>query len=89
MIDAARWFARHRLLGIWKEPTFIHLISVPDFLEATKQAIIKPNISGIYHLGDEGQQTLQQFLDEATKQWGYKTPRRMPVWLIRMAAGIF
>jgi nucleoside-diphosphate-sugar epimerase len=89
MIDAARWFARRRLLGIWKEPTYIHLISLPDFLEATKQAIIKPNIQGIYHLGDEGVQTLQQFLDEATRQWGYKKPWRMPVPLIKLAAILF
>ncbi|MFA6745713.1 MAG: NAD(P)-dependent oxidoreductase, partial [Bacteroides graminisolvens] len=27
MIDVAEWFSRHYLLGIWKEPTYIHLIS--------------------------------------------------------------
>jgi nucleoside-diphosphate-sugar epimerase len=89
MIDAARWFSHYRLLGIWKEPTYIHLISLPDFLEATKQAIIKPNIQGIYHLGDEGEQTLQHFLNKATEKWGYKPPWRMPVMLIKMAAALF
>jgi nucleoside-diphosphate-sugar epimerase len=89
MIDAARWFARRRLLGVWKEPTSIHLISLPDFLEATKQAIIRPDISGIYHLGDDGQQTLQEFLDEAALQWGCKKPWRMPVRLIKFAAVLF
>ncbi len=89
MIDAARWFAKYRLLGIWKNPTFIHLISAPDFLEATKQAVVKPNIKGIYHIGDDGIQTLQEFLDSAARHWGYKTPWRMPVPLIMFAARIF
>jgi nucleoside-diphosphate-sugar epimerase len=89
MIEAARWFSRHRLLGIWKEPTWIHLISLPDFLEATKQAIIRPGIVGIYHLGDEDELTLQEFLDESTKIWGYHKPLRMPLWLIKLAASCF
>ena len=89
MIDGARWFSKYRLLGIWKKPTWIHLISTPDFLETTKQAIIKNNIHGIYHLGDEGAQTLQEFLDAAAKQWGYGIPWRMPVGLILFAAGFF
>ncbi len=86
MIDAARWFAKYRLLGIWKKPTWIHLISTADYLEATKQAILKDNIQGIYHLGDEGKQTLQEFLDAATKQWGYAKPTRMSPKLIFFVA---
>ncbi len=89
MIDTARWFAKYRLLGIWKNPTWIHLISTQDFLESTKQAIIKENINGIYHIGDEGEQTLQEFLNSATRQWGYKPPWKMSVGLIMFAAGIF
>ncbi len=30
MIEAARWLARRRLLGVWKDPTWIHLISTAD-----------------------------------------------------------
>lgn len=89
MIDGARRFAKFKLLGVWKEPTWIQLISTQDFLEATRQAIIKDDIKGIYHLGDEGNQTLQEFLDIATKQWGYKKPWRMPVWMIMFAARWF
>ncbi len=89
MIDAARVFAKYRLLGIWKKPTWIHLISTHDFLESTKQAIIKDHIKGIYHLGDDGVQTLQEFLDEATRFWGYPKPKRMPMKLIMTAAGLF
>ncbi|MEI6123507.1 MAG: NAD-dependent epimerase/dehydratase family protein [Bacteroidota bacterium] len=89
MIEGARWFAKHRLLGIWKKPTWIHLISTIDFLEATHQAILKPNISGIYHLGDDGMQTLQEFLDAATLQWKFKKPWRLRVWFIMLAAWKF
>ena len=86
MIDTALWFARHWLLGVWRKPTWIHLISTPDFLLATIAAIEKPGVRGIYHLGDEGVQTLQTFLDDLTRQAGYRKPWRMPVWMILTAA---
>lgn len=89
MIDAARWFSKYRLLGIWRKPTHIHLISTADFLEATKAAILKPGINGIYHIGDEGVVTLQEFLDAAARQWGYWKPWRMPPWMIFTAARTF
>ncbi|MCF8299387.1 MAG: NAD(P)-dependent oxidoreductase [Saprospiraceae bacterium] len=89
MIDAARWFAKHRILGIWKKPTWIHLISKRDFCESTKQAIIKDGINGIYHIGDDGKQTLQEFLDAATNYWGYKPPLRMPVGVLMFVARSF
>lgn len=86
MIDAGQWFARHWLLGVWRKPTYIHLISKKDFVDATIAAILKPGISGIYHLGDEGRQTLQQFLDDITLYKGNHRPWRMPVWMIMTAA---
>ncbi len=89
MIEGARWFAKHHLLGIWRKPTWIHLISTIDFLAACKQAIINENIRGIYHLGDEGKQTLQEFLNAACTQWGCGKPLRMPVGLIMFAARTF
>ncbi len=89
MIDAAQWFARHWLLGVWKKPTHIHLISKDDFVTATIAAIIKPDIKGIYHVGDEGIQTLQQFLDDITTYRNYHKPWRMPVWMIMTAARTF
>lgn len=89
MIDAAQWFARHWLLGIWRKPTFIHLISKDDFVSATIAATLKPDIRGIYHLGDEGIQTLQQFLDDITVYRKNKKPWRMPVWMIMTAARCF
>lgn len=89
MIDAAQWFARHYLLGVWRKPTWIHLISKDDFTSATISAIEKENIEGIYHIGDEGVQTLQQFLDDITSYKGNHKPWRMPVWMIMLAARIF
>ena len=86
MIDAGQWFARHWLLGVWKKSTYIHLISKIDFVNATIAAVLKPDIRGIYHLGDEGVQTLQQFLDDITVYKGYHKPWRMPVWMIVTAA---
>lgn len=89
MIDAAQWFARHWLLGVWRKPTYIHLISTPDFLDATIAAATKPGVQGIYHLGDEGIQTLQQFLDDITLHRGNRKPWRMPVRMIMTAARCF
>ena len=89
MIDAAHWFSKYYLLGIWKEPNYIHLISTEDYVAATKAAILSPTASGIYHLGDEGVQTLKEFLDEATKEWNTHRPWVMPMWMIRTAAWIF
>lgn len=86
MIDAGQWFARHCLLGIWKQLTYIHLISKVDFVDATIAAALKEDIRGIYHLGDEGIQTLQQFLDDITVHKGNHRPWRMPVWMIMTAA---
>jgi nucleoside-diphosphate-sugar epimerase len=89
MIDAAEWFGRHYLLGIWKKPTYIHLISKADFLSATTAAIEKPGVQGIYHIGDEGVQTLQEFLDKTAARRNYHKPWRMPLWMIMSAARVF
>jgi nucleoside-diphosphate-sugar epimerase len=86
MIEAARWLARHRLLAVWKEPTLFQLLSTADFLEATQAAILKPQVFGIYHVGDERPVTLQHFLDEACRVWNCPRPMRMPFWMIYTAA---
>ncbi len=86
MIDAARWLAKRRLLGVWKERTQIHLISKDDFCSACTAAITNNAASGIYHIGDEGNVSLQEFLELACRQWGYGRPWMMPLWLIYTAA---
>lgn len=89
MIDAARFFAKWRMLGIWKKPNYIHLVSICDFLSATKAAVRKPGIRGIYHIGDDGIQTLREFLDAACDKWRLPRPRTMPTGAIRLAASAF
>jgi len=86
MIDAARWLARRRLLAVWRDPTWIQLVSTTDFLSATEAAIVKANVKGVYHIGDEEPVTLQHFLDQACRAWGCARPHRLPLWLIRTAA---
>jgi len=87
MLDAGKWLMKKWLLAVWKKPTWIHLISIDDFLEATKQAIIKPGVSGIYQLGDEKPVYLQEFLDMMAVHLGCKKPWRLPEWCIYFAAG--
>jgi nucleoside-diphosphate-sugar epimerase len=86
MIEAARRLARWRLLCVWREPTTFQLLSTADFLRAVEAAIIRPGIRGIYHVGDEQPVTLQEFLDEACRVWGYHRPVRVPFSAIYAAA---
>jgi nucleoside-diphosphate-sugar epimerase len=86
MVDAARWAARHRLLGVWRDPTWIHLISTEDYVKATIAAALNEGVTGIYHVGDEKPVTLQEFLDRACDAWGLAHPWRMPLWMIHTAA---
>lgn len=89
MIDAARWFSRYGLLGIWRQPNTIHLISTDDFTAAVKASVYNPAANGIYPIGDDGVQTLAEFLDTATSYWQTCRPWRMPLWMIYTAAWIF
>jgi len=86
MIEAARWLAKRRLLGVWKERTQIHLISKDDFCAAGTAAITNRAAFGIYHLGDEGNVSLQEFLESACRYWAVSRPWVMPLWLIYLAA---
>ncbi len=86
MVEAARWLARRRLLCVWKEPTLLQLLSTADFLRALEAAIVLPEVRGIYHVGDEQPVTVQQFLDQACRAWGYGKPIRIPFSMIYSAA---
>ena len=88
MPDAARWLAKRRLLWVWRQPTHIHLISKDDFLEALKMATKNSGVCGIYNIGDDGVQTLQEFLDFASEQWHCSRPFRMPLWIFYFAASM-
>ncbi len=88
MIEAARWLLARRLLGVWRRPTWIHLLSLPDFLTCTVSAIEGEHVSGIYNLGDDAPTTLQEFLNTLAEKWGYARPWRGPQWLFPLAGGI-
>lgn len=88
MIEAARWFANRRLLGVWRDETWIHLVSTIDFLRATEAAVFNAAAAGIYHVGDDQPVTLQHFLDEACRVWKCARPWRMPLWMIYTAAAL-
>jgi nucleoside-diphosphate-sugar epimerase len=86
MIEAAHRLLERRLLGVWPEPTWIHLISLPDFLVCVAAAIDNPEVRGIYNLGDDSPLTLQEFLDRAAVHWGTPKPWRAPRWSFYLAA---
>jgi nucleoside-diphosphate-sugar epimerase len=88
MIDAARWLMRRRLLGVWRRPTWIHLLALPDFLTATAAAIEGGAITGIFNLGDDLPLTLQEFLDTLAAHWGYPRPWHAPAWTFYAAGAI-
>lgn len=86
MVEAARWLARRRLLAVWRDPTWIQLVSTIDCLRAIESAVSRPGIDGIYHVGDDEPVTLQSFLDRACGVWRCPRPLRLPVWTICTAA---
>jgi nucleoside-diphosphate-sugar epimerase len=88
MVAAARWLLERRLLGVWSDPTWIHLISLPDFLAATTAAIEGPRVRGIYNLADDKPLPLQSFLDRIAEHWSYTKPWRAPAPLFYLAASI-
>jgi len=83
--EAARWLLRHRLLSVWNQPTWIHLLALPDFLRCVASAIEGKSVSGIYNLGDDRPLTLQECLDTVATHWGVPKPWRCPRWLFYAA----
>lgn len=86
MIEAARRLLRRRLLAVWPEPTWIHVLALPDFLACVTAAIEGPEVAGVYNLGDDGPLTLQAFLDAVADHWGVPRPWRCPRWAFYAAA---
>jgi NAD dependent epimerase/dehydratase family enzyme len=71
---------------VWRQPTWYHLIALPDFLHCVQAAIEGEQVAGIYNLGDEAPITLQQFLSRAAAYWGCPKPWTAPKWLFYFAA---
>lgn len=88
MIEAARWLAKRRMLAVWSEPTWYHMLSTIDYLRATEAAVLRPGIRGIYHVGDQVPVTLQEFLDRACDAWNTPRPWRVPVWTVYAVAQV-
>jgi nucleoside-diphosphate-sugar epimerase len=85
MIEAARWLLRRRLMAVWREPTWEHLLALPDFLKAVTAAIEGAHVSGVYNVADDQPLTLQEFLDTVAVHWGYPKPWRCPRWMFPLA----
>jgi NAD dependent epimerase/dehydratase family enzyme len=88
LVEAARCLMRWRLMAIWRAPTWLHLLALPDFLNIVRVAIEKENLSGIYNLCDDQPLLLQDFLDRLARHWGYRPPRRLPEYFFHAAAAI-
>ncbi len=66
--------------GVW---TFIHFV---DAASATVRAV-EQGAPGIYQIGDDDPAPAAVWLPELARILGAKPPRRVPVWLGRLAAG--
>lgn len=86
MVEAARWLSQHHLLAVWRQPTWYHMLALPDFLSCVVAAIEGERVSGIYLLGDDQPITIQEALDLMATRWGYRKPWRLPRWAIYLAA---
>jgi nucleoside-diphosphate-sugar epimerase len=86
MPDMARRLAALRLLGVWRRRTQIHLIARDDFCAAAGAAVTNHGVRGIYNLGDDGNDSLQEYLALACRQWRVPPPWRLPLRLIYAAA---
>jgi len=85
LIQGACWMLRHRLMAIWKKPTWAHLIALPDFLSALQSVIENQTASGIYQICDDYPITLQDFLDRLADHFGFPRPWRLPAPMFYIA----
>ncbi len=88
LIEGARWMLRHRLMAIWRRPTWAHLIAMPDFLAALQLAVENRNASGIYQVCDDGPLLLQDLVDQLADYWGYPRPWRLPEIVFHLAGTV-
>lgn len=86
LIEAARWLMSKRFLAVWREPTWVHLLALTDFLNIVEIAIEKNDLSGIYNLCDDQPLLMQDFLDRLAVLWGYSKPWRLPTFAFHAAA---
>lgn len=87
LIEGARWLFRYRMMAVWKDATWLHLLALPDFLSAVEQGLSK-DVVGVIGVGDEAPLLLQEFLDRLAAHWGYGRPRRLPKACFIAAAAV-
>jgi len=85
LLEAAHWLMKKRLMAIWRKPTWIHLLALPDFLNDVEISIEK-DLSGIYTICDDQPLLLQEFLDRLAVHWGCPKPWRLPAFSFYAAA---
>ena len=66
--------------GIW---SFVHI----DDAAAAAVAALEHGRPGVYNIADDGPAPVAQWLPDLAAAVGAKPPRRIPVWLGRLAAG--
>jgi nucleoside-diphosphate-sugar epimerase len=86
LVEGARWLLRHRLMAVWRKPTWVHLIALPDFLTALQAAVESEHASGIYQVADDAPLTLQEFVDRLAAHFGCARAWRLPQWMFSLAA---
>ena len=88
LVEAARKLLRVHLLAVWRRPTWVHPIALPDFLSAMEAAIRMPEARGIYNIVDDQPVLLQDFLDMLADALERPRPWRLPEFCFRAAAAM-
>ena len=88
LIDAAHWLMKNRLMAIWRKPIWVHLLSLPDFLNCVAVAIETEHLFGIYNICDDQPLLLQEFMDRLAVHWHCAKPWRLPEFVFYAAAGV-
>lgn len=78
LIEAARRLMRWGLLAIWPDPTWYHLLALPDYLACLTRIVEDPLTSGMYLAADDEPLPVQAILDRLARHWGYRRPLRLP-----------
>ena len=86
LTEAARKLMKFGLLAVWKKPTWVHLLSLPDWLKIVEIGITRDGLSGVYTVCDDQPITLQEYLDGMASHWGFIKPWRLPSSCFYLAA---
>jgi nucleoside-diphosphate-sugar epimerase len=88
LMRAARWMLQHHLMAIWKKPTWVHLLALPDFLAALRAAIENEHTRGIYQVCDDAPLLLQDFVDKLADHWKCHRAFHCPDWMFPVVGGL-